>query len=783
MKSILLFLFVSLATVFGVPPTRFDNIQLTGTPTEGVASSVTNLLQLDGTGIGEKVSPTTLWSAIVLTGTVDTVDVAGISVFARTYLDDTTSQATRFTLGLKEYFPEDYGAVAGDSNDDKAAIQAAIDACATAGGGVVKLSPGIYIVRPLGTGNGVLLRSGVRLQGSGAATRIRFGASTASANYTGVSPFAHDTTSVEYGANELDVRDIQLETDDPTINFTHSLIGINHCPRGLIQNVTLKDSYYHGIEVNRSRNIVITGCRFTGDFYSSQVQIDIGASGSISNTGAAGAAVTIQDLLIEKCVFEQRTTLTIVTPGRSNIELTHNFNQINRNITIRSNTFYNLVENNAGNALIKASVGTDNISYTLMENLNIEGNHFIGTNGTGNGMAVFLYFDTAAKLRGVNISRNTFDGSWYNLIQVSNFGSGSYIIGRPTATTGELCSGVVVEGNTGSLSIGAPPLTSGNSRGMRLILVDEVADARITNNTITLANTVEASWTSTASVGAFSYFLFANHVKSLVLENNRFDIQLTSVNFGFTGIQTASSGFEASGIPATQIVRGNLMTAVAGGSLLNAGYRYVSSVLRSAWANPPIVTGVWENNQSINAGSASNFHVNSVDVTMGTPDWRPGYTRMGEKAYFPSAPGGGWRALAGTAFASLTQSEKDVWQYQLVQGATALPTVTNGYIRLAGSETGNVIPQATLFLTATGALDFPSTAAGVSSDLTIALTGAVLGDCVILGTPNDSIIAAHGTYSAWVSATDTVTVRFSNNDLTTARDPASGTFRVALLKF
>jgi hypothetical protein len=84
-------------------------------------------------------------------------------------------------------------------------------------------------------------------------------------------------------------------------------------------------------------------------------------------------------------------------------------------------------------------------------------------------------------------------------------------------------------------------------------------------------------------------------------------------------------------------------------------------------------------------------------------------------------------------------------------------------------------------LTATATLDFSSTSAQTSSDLTISVTGAADGDCVMLGTPNASILA-NTSYSAWVSAADTVTVRFLNAS-STSKDPASGTFRVTIIKF
>ncbi len=87
----------------------------------------------------------------------------------------------------------------------------------------------------------------------------------------------------------------------------------------------------------------------------------------------------------------------------------------------------------------------------------------------------------------------------------------------------------------------------------------------------------------------------------------------------------------------------------------------------------------------------------------------------------------------------------------------------------------------TKVIAASAALDFPNTLAQTASDLTITVTGSVDGDAVILGVPNGSVMA-DSSYSAWVSASDTVTVRFMNAGLL-ARDPASGTFRVIVVRF
>lgn len=85
-------------------------------------------------------------------------------------------------------------------------------------------------------------------------------------------------------------------------------------------------------------------------------------------------------------------------------------------------------------------------------------------------------------------------------------------------------------------------------------------------------------------------------------------------------------------------------------------------------------------------------------------------------------------------------------------------------------------------LTAVAVLDFPNTVAGTSSDLTINVPGAADGDAVSLGVPIAALVA-NGVFSAFVSAVNTVTVRFSNNDLALPFDPGSGSFRVAVLKY
>jgi hypothetical protein len=79
---------------------------------------------------------------------------------------------------------------------------------------------------------------------------------------------------------------------------------------------------------------------------------------------------------------------------------------------------------------------------------------------------------------------------------------------------------------------------------------------------------------------------------------------------------------------------------------------------------------------------------------------------------------------------------------------------------------------------ATATLNFPSTLLTAVSDLTVTVTGAAVGDVVSIGVPNGSVTAT-GSYWGWVSATNTVTVRFSPK---ATEDPASGSFKVSVFK-
>ena len=116
---------------------------------------------------------------------------------------------------------------------------------------------------------------------------------------------------------------------------------------------------------------------------------------------------------------------------------------------------------------------------------------------------------------------------------------------------------------------------------------------------------------------------------------------------------------------------------------------------------------------------------------------------------------------------------------------TTTPSTELNVIGTATVSGGVIIGDGTAIakvLSATASLDFLSTAAKSSTDLTMTVTGAALGDVVAIGVPNGST-AAGSDYFGWVSAADTVTIRFGNYNNTGSIDPAAGTFRAMVIKF
>lgn len=143
---------------------------------------------------------------------------------------------------------------------------------------------------------------------------------------------------------------------------------------------------------------------------------------------------------------------------------------------------------------------------------------------------------------------------------------------------------------------------------------------------------------------------------------------------------------------------------------------------------------------------------------------------VGTNTLFLSGAGGGTANLTGTPPA--TGSTNGVWKAlgTAAWNGTAVSAIT---ATMAARAKGRLAGSATLSFGAVGA--------NAKADLTIPVVGAAVGDVVSLGVPHASVPAG-GTFFAWVSAADVVTVRFANNTAGSLT-PASGSFRVVVETF
>lgn len=186
-------------------------------------------------------------------------------------------------------------------------------------------------------------------------------------------------------------------------------------------------------------------------------------------------------------------------------------------------------------------------------------------------------------------------------------------------------------------------------------------------------------------------------------------------------------------------------------------------------------------------GTTPNIYIGELSTTWGFPKVSIDEVMVGHSNASDLTYASGWSVgieptafvgtLAATVDARATGTAQPVYS-----NAPALtnPTVTTQAVTDNSTKAASTAYVQSHFLTATATLDFPSTAAQSSSELTITVTGAADGDVVSIGVPNASS-NANSCFTARVSAANTVTVKF-NNYSSGSIDPVSGTFKPTVFK-
>jgi hypothetical protein len=207
--------------------------------------------------------------------------------------------------------------------------------------------------------------------------------------------------------------------------------------------------------------------------------------------------------------------------------------------------------------------------------------------------------------------------------------------------------------------------------------------------------------------------------------------------------------------------------------------------IRAAFDNTTAATAV---NYTILELSPT-FNMTGGSTTMRILDYNPTETSLtGATKYGITVGGTGWmngiNTRTPTAALQIGAGTASLAPLKLTSG-TNLTTAEAGAIEFDGTNLffSPSTTRQTVFkgLANSASLDFPSvSASGGVQKLTITVTGAATGDEVSIGIPTAAITDGIMWY-AYVSATDTVTI-VATNATAGALDPASGTFKAAVIK-
>lgn len=312
------------------------------------------------------------------------------------------------------------------------------------------------------------------------------------------------------------------------------------------------------------------------------------------------------------------------------------------------------------------------------------------------------------------------------------------------------------------------------------------------NFVLQLPNTKQLSWTNSSGAGVGVLQLYSDNIvyldspASTIFRTNgstpalTLDSSQTQTNTGEIRTTGAASTFLASSAGIQYYNGGALITSTGANTSTNGTF-----TLRSQRSNGSNAIDVLSSDTSGNATFASRVIASAATVgATGYFDWT-GQSVMrsptdGTIKISNAAETDFTRLILGTNNSSGVAIKKNstAINFRLADDS-ADAAITAGAGTFSGAVTVGSGTAITKVLSATATLDFASTGSGAVDDKTITVTGAAVGDTVAIGVPNGSVTAT-SEFSAWVSATNTVTVRFSPK---ATEDPASGTFRATVVQF
>jgi hypothetical protein len=614
--------------------------------------------------------------------------------------------------------------------DDKAALQAVIDAAIAAGGGIVELAAGTYRVDPLGTGLGLLVDGDfVRLRGQGEATTINFRSSTATIPFCGIAPKRYNTCTAPYTAAPLWVTDMRLTCDDSTNVNCYDLIGICHCPWAMVQNVGFEQGYYHAFEVNLSKNVLVDGCYVygTGNFRACIWEFDSGgAAGQMTMGGSHSTSTPVENVTISGFVQRvPRTDLTISTGGYDFGLLSHtNAAGVYRNIIIEKCVM--IPHNNAtipsGNTA--SVIGFDTAAYPLsVDGLTIRDNVWVDSGGlSGSHILLDLAAPSTAtrNIRNVEVSGNIFLSPHAYAIRAGSLNNAT--APRTSIADSDVRShdNIRIFNNSVSVRLNG---NANSARAIRSFWIGAARGVNVSGNTVAWPDVANGSGWGTSTVATASYAFFVDHVQNLVFDQNTVEITRPQTG-GTAGLwcQVYAFVFAAGAFEIQSVLNGQWQVtgnkAIGNGNIgVNLACGFLSLYTSGTTGLPqwtaanklmPRIDGMWSGNVSIQTGTGTYTHtlqgtyptyfVCAGTVTntpldeaslaaLGAHDWQPGADTIGTVCTVPAgatmAPG--WKLCDGALVTALPWLQETNWNQRLGLSATLnIPNTANTYIRLSG---------------------------------------------------------------------------------------------------
>ncbi|GEM_PF-2348509 len=343
-----------------------------------------------------------------------------------------------------------YGAVPDDGTDDATAIQAALDAVNTAGGGVVFVPKGTYLLN-----NALVIKDKTALIGTGWATILKVNASVRAIKTPGGGYYTYNIILSDF---QIDGNKANLTIVDPGNEGLQSAIDLDQVDGVTVSNLYIHDAVMNGIYVNNSpKNVLITGSRWENN----------GKTGSTSGGrgivfGISPQRFRIIGNYISGNLFQG---IGVQSEGGSHAE----------DFIITDNNIYQ----NSGNGI---DIGDNVISSVVTQNIYILGGVVKGNTINANGGSGIRIFSAATQnaygatsvtdrtvVSGNNINANTAYGVY---LLAANNGKTDRILVVGNSITGNSLNGILVSGSNVRynsildnvlFSNGSPQISSGGT--------------------------------------------------------------------------------------------------------------------------------------------------------------------------------------------------------------------------------------------------------------------------------------------------------------------------------